>query len=87
MSKMTAKEMFKECGFVECRELEKEDIFHRIEYTNSADTSYGGWRVTFYIEKKCYRTQMDYEGGLDIDMKLHKAIQQQINELGWLNHE
>lgn len=67
---MTAKEMFKELGY----EVNKNKFY--LEYRKK------GWEeeyINFYFEKREYVC-----GQYTIGIELHKAITQQMKELGWL---
>ena len=80
---MTAKEMFEELGF----ELNTDNEFVR-SYRIKHDENFSGedpfnWDyINFYIKDKTYN--VDIMIG-DVDIKLHKAIHQQLKELGWLD--
>jgi hypothetical protein len=87
---MIAKEMFKELGYVLDEEksvrsdLNSNDF---IKYVNKNHEHYCTAEVWFDLEQETYSHQDDdvYEcRPMDIDVDLHKAIIQQIKELGWL---
>lgn len=67
----SAKEMFEELGYL------KSTTNNLIEYQNEyRDEEY----VDFYRKEKYYNC-----GLYLVDMPLHKAIQKQLEELGWLD--
>lgn len=66
---MKAKDMFEKLGYKE------EHHFAYIKYYNEKEEKY----IWFYQETETIEIQFD------IDMKLLKAINQQIKELGWDN--
>lgn len=76
---MSAKEMFEELGY----ELY---VSSGIELSYR-DKNYSPNFVIFYKEEKEYIVEYIFVGGKtdskNIDMKLNKAIQKQIEELGW----
>ena len=80
---MTAKEMFEELGY----KLVYRDKFY-IDYSLD-DEPIGNWGVIiqFMRKEKIYRI---YSYGeirdeiINVNMELNKAIQKQIEELGWL---
>lgn len=84
---MTAKEMFEELGFIFIAESKRGVSYLQSEkceiypYDKNDEI-----QVTFYKEVECYVCRsMDYEkGDLLIKAELHKAIHQQMKELGWL---
>lgn len=79
---MTAQEIFKKIGFNLC----VNDKFHLIYRTkhdkNGANNDPFNWDyIDFYRKEKTYSTDIVQ---LDINMELHKAIHQQLIELGWI---
>lgn len=66
---MTAKEMFEALGY-------KQVLYAQfIEYTSSSFDE-GEFYIIFYDEK--------YDSNAWLDIETHKAITQQMKELGWL---
>ena len=76
---MTAKEMFEELGY-------KLDINHNfLDYWKFEETKYAviSRHIWFDLNNKSYSTINIYEIA-KIDMPTHRAIQKQLEELGWL---
>ena len=74
---MSAKEMFEKLGF------------NGIETDYSLIYRYMGTKANYQCELYFYLTLKEYVVGVDdecisIDMRLHKAINKQLEELGWL---
>ncbi len=74
---MTAKEMFEALGyeFIESKEL----IRYLID--GGADGDY--MAIEFWLNEHTFSAQYNYEPK-EVTMSEYKAIQQQINELGWI---
>lgn len=74
---MTANEMFNSLGFdrtVTHINMVLTEICYREEYTS----------VYFYIDTKIYCTRGRFSTSANISPELHKAIHQQMLELGWI---
>lgn len=70
----TAKEMFEELGYEEHIAM-----LNQIKYKNEKiDIS-----VIFSLNKNTYSILGMYGHSREVNMSLHKAIQKQIEELGW----
>ncbi len=75
----TAKEMFEELGYV----FEINDNF--IEYYKNSKKSFFVYKhVCFDLVNKSYSASCNYEN-MEIDMPTFRAIQKQLEELGWLD--
>ena len=79
---MIAKEMFEELGF----HLHTKDRCHLIYRSkhdkNGEDDDPFNWDyINFYLKDKTYEVDIMIS---DVDIKLHKAIHQQMKELGWI---
>lgn len=79
---MTAKEMFEELGF----KLYIDNVIEK-SYRIKHDENFSGndpfnWDyVSFDLKDKTYKVDSMIDG---IDIKLHKAIHKQCDELGWI---
>ena len=71
---MIAKKMFKILGY------EYADNNALISYDNPSLNI-----ITFDLKYKTYYTQLDISEHMDISPSVHKAITQQMKELGWLD--
>jgi len=88
---MTAKEMFEELGFIET--YEKDIMEEKCEYGEEGIIAYvskndnGKYDGIIFTNSKKYDVEIwdgkHYVSSL-IDVNLHKAIHQQMKELGWL---
>ena len=76
VNKMSAEEMFEKLGYKFCVTYDK-DLNRIDEYRK------GIVQVLFFISKKKYVVLNNHM----IDAKLHKAIHQQLLELGWIGSE
>ena len=78
----TAKEMFEELGFTSIKYNKK-----FLEYENSDDEIIYFDKIEKYYSSYCCNNEHDFDVYTDdaiiINMKLHKAINKQIEELGW----
>ena len=76
---MSAKEMFEELGY------EEENDKNYIEYTKYMKNIKQYAYIYFDLEEKVILPTMEYSSSyaLEIDMNLLKAINKQIEELGW----
>lgn len=72
--KMTAKEMFEKLGY----EYQYNPILKSLEFIRGAEL------IVFYTDDKSFYKQYGYETG-DITLGELKAINKQIEELGWDN--
>lgn len=71
---MTAKEMFEDLGFNQINDIE------RIVYIKS----HSGSKIIFNLKEKQY--SCDFLGfKFDVNINIHKAINKQLKELGWLD--
>lgn len=71
---MTAKEMFEKLGY------EQDLNSERIRYFNEETKYY----VVFFLEYKIYTIGCSNENeDVGINIELHKAINKQVEELGW----
>lgn len=79
---MTAQEMFEELGFNMCVD-DGIHLLYRIKQDKKGkDNDPFNWNyIDFYYKDKTY--SVDIMIG-EIDIKLHKAIHQQLIELGWI---
>ncbi len=85
---MSAKEMFKELGF----EYQKGNniLNYHLEQNDSKGVQMR-FGISFNLDYKSYHTYAygwfengePYDSNLSIDAKIHKAINKQIEELGW----
>ena len=76
---MNAKEMFEKLGYNLF-----EDIWHKNLITHIKDPI----EVEFDLIDKSYsvvKNEYDYFAYYNIDVEIHKAITQQMKELGWLD--
>ena len=73
----TARELFEELGY------EYNRYNNSIKYFDNSGTSFWYCSITFDLTNKEYsvRENDDYTS---VDVKLHKAITKQMEELGWL---
>ena len=79
---MTAQEMFEQLGY----ELDRNNnLLNYIDYWKNEETKYGvmNRRICFDLRRKRYYALYSFET-VGIDMPTHRAIQKQIEELGWL---
>lgn len=74
---MTAKEMFEKQGF---SYRSTDDL---IEYLFKSINSRWYLKIIFDLKNKNYST-IECDDCATIDMEIHKAIQKQLEELGWL---
>lgn len=74
---MTAKEMFEKQGF---SYRSTDDV---IEYLFKSINSRRYLKINFDLKNKTYFV-MECDDIATIDMDIHKAIQKQLEELGWL---
>jgi putative methionine-R-sulfoxide reductase with GAF domain len=74
---MKAKEMFDKLGY----EVEITDDINGVYYRYSTEYEW----VCFYKYNKTYIVGAFYGEAKSINENLHKAIQQQLKELGWYN--
>lgn len=86
---MKAKEMFEELGYKQENDTFDKGIhYHLIQIVAGDENHYG---VSFNKETKTYHTYaygwfkngVHFDSNLSIDIKLNKAINKQIEELGW----
>lgn len=75
----SAKEMFRELGY---RYKEPTFKVHGDGYFCYEDI-FKGNLIIFYLKEKEFMTSHNYKE-MDIDMPTFKAIQKQLEELGWL---
>lgn len=74
---MSAKEMFKELGW----KLQEQVLPHTITYIDEKDTYH---LVDFYLDDKYWESFNNCDEFMEqTDEKVLKAIQKQIEELGW----
>lgn len=71
----TAREMFEELGY---KKLERLDFNHHIGYEKGRNY------IWFHIPTKTYISNDSYNYKRDITLEEHKAIHQQLKELGWI---
>lgn len=78
---MTAQEMFENLGY----KLDKSSNPNYIDYWKNEETKYIVFakRICFDLRRKTYYIFYSFET-IGIDMSTHRAIQKQIEELGWL---
>ena len=78
---MKAKEMFEKLGYkIYDIKYYKNDIC----YIKGEDDEV---RILFDLKQKEYLADIHYEGGIEMTVELHKAITQQMKELGWFTNE
>lgn len=79
---MTAKEMFEELGFRLCRDDDIFKVYGIKDDKNGRDDDPFNWDyVHFNKEDKTYNVDIMID---DVDIKLHKAINQELKDLGWI---
>ena len=92
---MTAKEMFKELGYEEAITLENGLIprcvgyIKHFAYNGSFSRFNESYKVIFWLDDKDYtfyifNDETESIKPLCADIKLHKAINKKMKELGWL---
>lgn len=81
----TARELFEELGW-EQKVTDAGKYWENIEYGKNYDQgACRGKAITFYKESKCFQCDcQDRHYDMDIDIKLYRAITQQMKELGWI---
>lgn len=88
---MNAREMFEEQGFDIKKSYDERMVTYIcIQLIGDYENHYG---ITFNLESKSYhiwyygfnKGQSYHNSNLSINAKLHKAIHQQMKELGWLD--
>lgn len=89
---MSAKEMFEELGYIQV-DTSKNGYGALIEYERDetyiddyeSQIEYGTLNTIYFYKNKTYRIEMQSDDDNEelINMKLHKAINKQIEELGW----
>lgn len=80
---MTAQKMFEELGL----ELYEKADKNKVWYVTKDRHNGVYWRIVFYLFDQTYtiwsdQKCIDYQ--VHIDTKIHKAIHQQMKELGWI---
>lgn len=81
-NKSLAEKMFKKLGYKKKTYQDKVIIYTREKQ------DYGQTIINFYLNEKDYSHFIDIDDSSDllyIDMELHKAIHEQLKELGWLD--
>lgn len=71
---MTAKEMFENLGYIECENADSSTKYPQIEYAKSYEED-----ITFIIDE-----HKIYISNYHITLDLLKAINKQVEELGWI---
>ena len=77
---MSAKEMFENLG-LEYKECKYHGEVVSISYVNKYNYS---TKIRFDLENKRYIAYFGNDTAGNVDIDLHKAINKQIEELGWL---
>ena len=77
---MTAEEMFEALGYKYFRQTPYGSLIYR-EYDFDTEL---GLEITFHYDKTWEVESLNRHFDCDISINLHKAITQQMKELGWL---